>query len=338
MLPLVHLARPAMACLVEIWLAGPDAEHLEAVGAAALDEVERVERLLSRFDPAAEVARVNREAFRRAVRVDYELFAVLQSLQAWTEQTEGFFDICATSRAASNEQSTASQGIPGYLTHVILDAAHRTLRFTSPHAQLDLGGFGKGYALDAAARLIARFGVTSSLLQAGASSVVALGSRDADLPWQVGLRDATAHDGNPLLLPLADLSLSVSGRYAQGAVASDLIIPPAAGQTSSTGQARSPTLENPPDQAICIVLSSSATTAEVLSTALLLMGKTAATRYLKRRGNTLGIAAVGWIDFPSRVPGSHPTVVQSTVTQSEKFEWIWGSPPCNRRKPTDAGS
>lgn len=72
-----YFRRPAMGTFFEAFLAGEDEEHLEAVAAALLDEVSRLERLLSRFDPAAEVARVNREAARRPVRMNADLWDVV---------------------------------------------------------------------------------------------------------------------------------------------------------------------------------------------------------------------------------------------------------------------
>ena len=131
-MPLCRRSRPAMASLFEVMLSGDDPEHLDAVASAALEEIGRVERLLSRHDPAAEIARVNREAAHRPVLVDVELFAVLRDCLAWVDRTGGAFDPCApTGRFAED---------------VRLDQECRTVRFTNPSARIDLGGFGKGYA------------------------------------------------------------------------------------------------------------------------------------------------------------------------------------------------
>ena len=76
-------------------LVGDDPEHLAAVADAVLDEVERVERLLSRFDRRSEVARINREAGSRAVLVDREVLDVLLTCKTAWERTEGYFDVTA---------------------------------------------------------------------------------------------------------------------------------------------------------------------------------------------------------------------------------------------------
>src|SRR5205823_9036018 len=96
---MVRSARPAMATWFEALLVGDDEEHLMAVGEAVLDEIGRVERLLSRHDPASETSRINREAASRPVRVDLEMFDILRNGLRWSEETGGYFDLCAGSGA-----------------------------------------------------------------------------------------------------------------------------------------------------------------------------------------------------------------------------------------------
>src|SRR5688500_16810135 len=87
--------RPAMNTWFEVLLLGDDPENLQAAGEAALDESERVEKLLSRFDPASEVSRINREAANSPVLLDLELAEILETCRkAWME-THGYFDITA---------------------------------------------------------------------------------------------------------------------------------------------------------------------------------------------------------------------------------------------------
>lgn len=272
----VHLRRPAMATWFEIWLLGDDPEHLTAVGEAALDEIERIERLLSRFDPAAEIARVNREAARGPVKVDAELLAVLEDCRRWFEETGGFFDVAAASGAPLHDG-------------VELNPAQRTVRFLDPRVQLDLGGYGKGYALDAAGRVMAEFGVDRAMLHGGTSSVLARGGRQDGSPWPVGLRDPFADDERELMqLRLADCGLSSSAVLGAPGEKSDIV---------NVRQAR-PLAQ----QAACAVIAPSAVEAEVLSTALLAMGKTSARSWLAARGLRGSTRRVVWIDASRQEP------------------------------------
>jgi thiamine biosynthesis lipoprotein len=254
---MVRCARPAMATVFEAWLVGDDEEHLHAVGEAILDDVERIERLLSRHNPAAEVARVNREAGSRRVRIDRELSGILVDCRAWFEKTDGYFDICTPSQR--------------FAEAVELDEASMTVRFLDPSTALDLGGYGKGYALDAASRLLDEFGVTSALLHGGTSSILVRGRPEGDSGWRVGIRDPYQPEeaDEVASLRLADCGVSSSAVLDPGSVVSDLVDP----------LTRRPLTR----QAACTVIAATAVEAEVLSTALIAMGKERAKEYLETR-------------------------------------------------------
>jgi thiamine biosynthesis lipoprotein len=267
---LVHCRRPAMATWFEVWLCGDDAEHLSAVGEAALDEVARVEQLLSRFDRTSEVSRVNREASQRPVLVDRELFTVLDDCRRQFERTEGYFDV----RIMAASPSTRS-----FAETVLLDEDTRTVRFLDPTITLDFGGYGKGYALDQAARMLEEFGVSSALMHGGTSSVLARGLAEDGKPWRVGLRDPFA--GNELVqLALSDCGLSSSALFDLGVADSDILDP-------KTGRR----LWEP---AACTVIGPTALEPEVLSTALLVMGKARAADFV--RGHLAAGYRVAWIE------------------------------------------
>jgi thiamine biosynthesis lipoprotein ApbE len=65
--------RQAMGTRIEVFHYGNDREHIEAVAADVLEEIERLDRVLSRFDPRCEIARINREAVERPVRSDRDI-------------------------------------------------------------------------------------------------------------------------------------------------------------------------------------------------------------------------------------------------------------------------
>ena len=244
-----------MATRFELFLVGVDEEHLRAVGEAALDEIARVERLLSRHDPASAVARVNREAAGRPVRVDRELFAILEDCRSWSDRTVGYFDPCATGEANS----------PRFDRAVSLDPDHRTIRFLEPTTRLDFGGYGKGYALDSAALVLDEFGVESAFCHGGTSSILARGWQADGSAWRVGLRDP--FDGSERVqLELGGCGLASSSAFGPGSARSDLV---------------DPIQSRPLDrQSACSVIAPTALEAEVLSTAFLAMGKERASSLL----------------------------------------------------------
>src|SRR5262245_29042307 len=126
----------AMGTCFEVYLFGDDPEHLEAVAVAALEEIRRLDRTLSRFDPTSEVARINREAAEQPVRVDREVFALLETCERARLGTGGYFDVTASRRDLESAGG------------IVLDPKACSVRLSQPDARIDLGGVGKGYALD----------------------------------------------------------------------------------------------------------------------------------------------------------------------------------------------
>src|SRR3954451_2484236 len=124
----IQRRRPAMGTWFEVRLLGDDPQHLADVAEAVLDEVERIDRLLSRFDPRSEIARINGEAARRAVRVDFEVLGLLETCRTAWQQTRGCFDVTTPS---------------GTFEALEIDPVRRTIRFGEPGLAIDLGGIGK---------------------------------------------------------------------------------------------------------------------------------------------------------------------------------------------------
>jgi thiamine biosynthesis lipoprotein len=263
-----------MGTFFEVFLAGADAAHLEDVATAALDEVTRLERLLSRFDPSSEIARINREAGRRPVRVDYEVWHILCTCQEYRRRTAGFFDVTAPSAVRTD---TSARG-----ESLVLDEERRSIHFPQPGVAIDLGGFGKGYALDQAREILQRFGVTSGLLDGGTSSVLAVGRHPNGRPWPIDVRNPFTNEPSEAVgqILLAEQGYSCSAALDPGNAESDIIDP-------HYGAALT-------EQAACVVIAPTALEAEILSTACLAMGKSRAIQYLDE--NAKPGLFIGWID------------------------------------------
>jgi thiamine biosynthesis lipoprotein len=240
----------AMGTRFDVMLRGPsgqvDEQHLEAVAVAVSEEIQRLDALLSRFNPSSEIARVNRAAKQTAVRVDRELFALLQRCECARAMTNGYFDLAAATGGAG----------------VALNVEACSVRFTNAETQLDLGAIGKGYALDCGFAILSRFGVSEALLNGGTSSVRARGGT-----WAIDVRHPLQPERIVQRLTLTNRALSCSAARHRGQTQSD-VINPLTGAPLSGNNA-------------CLVLAGSATEAEIFSTALLAMGKAQAQRYLE---------------------------------------------------------
>jgi thiamine biosynthesis lipoprotein len=152
-----------MACRFEITLAGEDARHVPAAR-DALREADRLEASLSVFRDTSDLTRINRHAPLGPVGVDPELFALLARCRELHADTGGAFDITSTplsrcwgflmrqGRLPSDADIAAARACVGMDAVHLSDVAaaesrERTVRFTRPSIELNLGSIGKGHAV-----------------------------------------------------------------------------------------------------------------------------------------------------------------------------------------------
>jgi len=190
-----------MNCRFEIIVRGGDSDLVDRAAGDALDEVDRIESLLSMYDPTSALSAINQAAARDAVVVDEEILEqLLLAAELW-KQTEGAFDPTAGPLVRLwrgwRKQGLAPDGeaIAAVLQrvgmhHVAFDVQRRTVRFDRPGVEIDLGAMGKGYAVDRAASVLEGYGLEHFLVHGGTSSSVARGSVDDEHDgWPVGLSD-----------------------------------------------------------------------------------------------------------------------------------------------------
>lgn len=193
--PLTIYQREAMASDFEVAVnenPDVDADSFTADAAlTALDEVDRIEDILSVFRPHSQVSRINLLASEMNMRVDEELWDWIQTSLRLSHETEGAFDICCAPlwKAWGFAKRDGEFPAPDVLReaiehsgerHLRLNPESRSVAFDEPGFSLNFGGIGKGFALDAAAKVLDDRGVGSYLIQGGKSGVVARGGRKND--------------------------------------------------------------------------------------------------------------------------------------------------------------
>jgi thiamine biosynthesis lipoprotein len=154
MTPLVVFAL-AMGTTFSITLYGNSQQELEAAAAAAFEEVHRLDRILSNYDPASEWSRINRDAGSRPVKVSPELFKLLSDCIEYSRLSDGAFDITVgplmkawgffmdEGRLARPQEVAEALRRVGY-RHVRLEPSAQTVQFDRVGIELDPGGIGKG--------------------------------------------------------------------------------------------------------------------------------------------------------------------------------------------------
>jgi FAD:protein FMN transferase len=215
-------SRMSMACLYTIEAYGPDAAALPAILNDALDEVDRIDRLMSHYKPESPLSRVNREAAQHPVAVDRELFDFIAESIRYNRESDGAFDITVgplmktwgffrgEGMMPSDEALAAARRHVGG-RHVILDAAAVTIAFDEPGVELDLGGIAKGYAVDRVAARLRERRVAAARISAGGSTIYALGAPPGKDGWDVAIQDPIDGRRVALAMRLKDRALSVAG-------------------------------------------------------------------------------------------------------------------------------
>ena len=186
----------AMSTTFTLYLYERDAGKALQVSDEAFDEVDRVEQLLSNYRESSELSRINREAGIGPVTVDPEMMDFLRQAEHWSRVSDGAFDMTVgglmkawgfyrhRGSVPPAEVLEGLRAVTGW-RGVKLDSAARTVRFEVPGIELDPGGIGKGFAVDAAVRVLREDGVRAALISAGSSTLYGLGAPPGREGWRV---------------------------------------------------------------------------------------------------------------------------------------------------------
>ncbi|HXX65801.1 MAG TPA: FAD:protein FMN transferase [Polyangiaceae bacterium] len=191
----------------------------------ATDEIIRLERLMTTWDPKSEVSQINASAGKRPVVVGQETFDVIAESIHASQISDGSFDITFQTlhglwkfdedldpHPPTPEQVQKSLRYLGY-RHVKLDARARSVYLDEPHVQIGLGGIAKGYAVDKASKVLSDGGLTSFFVQAG-GDLYTRGVKPDGSPWQSGIRDPRGPEGDFFaVMPVSDHAFSTAGDY-----------------------------------------------------------------------------------------------------------------------------
>jgi thiamine biosynthesis lipoprotein len=147
-----------MATVFEVHCVHPDARYAGQAAQAAFEVVDRLEQELSRFIANSDIGRINALAAGQSSRVGPSTMDCLVIARWLYDATARAFDVAIGSGLESLE----------------LDPESFSVRTGADGVQLDLGGIGKGYAVDRMAETLEEWAVPRALVHGGFSSVLAL--------------------------------------------------------------------------------------------------------------------------------------------------------------------
>jgi len=229
-------------CYVELWADDP-VKGNDAID-AVMAELRRIDNLMSHYKPESQLSQINQYANERPVAVDKELFDLIKLSTHYSQITEGAFDITYASvgylydypNHVHPTEEQIREKLPAVnWRNILFDEEHHTVRFEHPGMRIDLGGIGKGYAVDRGIDILKARGIQRALVTAGGDSRI-IGDR-MGRPWLIAVR----HPDNPnkvvTRIPLSDSAVSTSGDYEryfdEGGVRYHHIIDPHTGHSAS---------------------------------------------------------------------------------------------------------
>jgi FAD:protein FMN transferase len=202
-----------------------DSAGVRAAFDAAVDEIRRVEALMTTWRPDSEVSRINEAAGKAPVAVGKETYEVIAEALHASEISEGTFDITFESlhglwkfdedldpHPPTDAEIRARLPLLSY-KHVHLDPAKSTVYLDRAGVKIGLGGIAKGYAVDKAAAVLTRAGIQAFFVQAG-GDLYTKGVKPDGSPWMAGVRDPRGPEGDYFcMLPVSDHAFSTAGDY-----------------------------------------------------------------------------------------------------------------------------
>jgi FAD:protein FMN transferase len=220
-----HPARTyaAMSTRFRVVLLHSDRRYARQAAEAAFAELDRLEQRLSRFVEESDVSRINRLASGQSTAVDPDTFDCLRIAERICCETGGIFDVAYRSAGRECENGTGTGAWMSGACPTSRDSTVASPRFRL-HAEklqvqalvsglcVDLGGIGKGFALDRLSALLKDWELDAALLAAGTSTLLAQGVPPGRSGWALTI----GSDQRPVPWTLARGAISASGTAARG--------------------------------------------------------------------------------------------------------------------------
>ena len=285
-------SKVVMNTIAKIIAVAPDEKTAQLSIDSAFEKIYRLEKLMNRYDPNSQLSQVSRLAAKEAVKIDKDLFDVLQQSVQYSKKTDGAFDItvgplvdlwknCAEANSMPTDKQLARVKKQIGYEKVILDANDFSVRFASRGVSLDLGAIAKGFAADKAVAEMKKAGAIGGLIDLG-GQIGCFGLTENKSKWIVGIQNPAKLQDSHIIakLALSDSAVATSGDYERfykiGARRFSHIFNPAT--------------EKNADELISVtIIAANGTEADALATAVTVLGAQKGLQLIEKTPNTEAI-------------------------------------------------
>lgn len=212
-----------MGSRFDITLVGKDSITANAHIDTAVAEIIRIEKLISSWDENSQTSEINRKAGITPVKVDPELYGLINNAISISKLTDGAFDISYASMdriwkfdgrmtiMPSDEEIAASVAKVGF-QYIVLDKENSTVFLKLKGMKIGFGAIGKGYAADKAKSLLIEKGVSSGIINAS-GDMNTWGKQPNGNEWKVAITNPLDKNKVFALLPITNGAVVTSGNY-----------------------------------------------------------------------------------------------------------------------------
>jgi FAD:protein FMN transferase len=195
----------------------------------AINEVTRIEELLSTFKDKSDTNRINDRAGIEPVKVSRETFDLIERSLRISAITQGAFDITYGSidkrlwnfdtKMTRLPHPVIAKEMVRLINYknIVMDKSNETVFLKETGMRIGFGGIGKGYAADCAKRVMVNAGVANGIVNASGDLTV-WGEQPDGRPWTIGIADPDRKHMAFANMQLTDVSVATSGSYEKYAV------------------------------------------------------------------------------------------------------------------------
>ena len=189
----------------------------------AVEEIRRIESLISSWKENSETARINRNAGDKPVKVSSELFKLIKRAKVISRTTNGAFDISwaavkdiwkfdGSMKEMPDEKIIKTSAKKINYKNIILNKKKQTVFLKKKGMRIDFGAIGKGYAADRARALFREKGVKGGIINAS-GDLTTWGEKPSGKSWTVGIKNPLNKNKVFSWVTLEDQAVVTSGDY-----------------------------------------------------------------------------------------------------------------------------
>jgi thiamine biosynthesis lipoprotein len=190
----------------------------------AIEEIRRIEKLLTTYKEDSQTNLINNNAGIRPVKVDLEVFNLIERCIGISRITQGAFDISygsidkslwnfdkAMTKLPDAETALKMVHLIDY-RNIILDKENTTVFLKEKGMRIGFGGIGKGYAAEMAKQVLLNHNVQSGIINAS-GDLSAWGLQPDGRKWTIGVADPDAPNAAFSYMEISNKAVATSGNY-----------------------------------------------------------------------------------------------------------------------------